>query len=395
MAAKGNNLTQRCREAEVAETVRLGGYVSEYSERNSNGNVSSVYSVTNSRGFVPSTDYFNKEVFSKTLTTYKIVSKGSFAYNPSRINVGSVGLYGGEDEGIVSPLYVTFTADTSKIDNQYLLAFLKSNIALRQIRNLTAGSVRDSLKFSALGKLLLPLPSLPAQRRIAAELDKICELKKNAETRLEKLDLFVKSRFAEMFGESQVWRKVGLLEAGECKNGINFAPNECGYELRCIGVSNFKNFAEISNLESMSLVSLNARPSDDLLLRDGDMLFVRSNGNKNLVGRCVVVHPGDSEVTFSGFCIRYRLTSKKLDALYVVHYLRQSQVRRLLQGRGANIQNMSQRTLAGLSIPIPPLALQRKFAAFVAKVEKLKDVAKKSVEQMDILYRAKLQEYFG
>ena len=56
---------------------------------------------------------------------------------------------------------------------------------------------------------------------------------------------------------------------------------------------------------------------------------------------------------------------------------------------------MSQRTLAGLSIPIPPLALQRKFAAFVAKVEKLKDVAKKSVEQMDILYRAKLQEYFG
>ena len=204
-----------------------------------------------------------------------------------------------------------------------------------------------------------------------------------------------KSRFVEMFGENQVWRKVGLLDVGECKNGINFAPNECGYELRCIGVSNFKNFAEISNVESIPIVSLNARPSDDLILRDGDMLFVRSNGNKNLVGRCVVVHPGNTEVTFSGFCIRYRLTSKKLDAHYVVHYLRQSQVRRLLQGRGANIQNMSQRTLAGLSIPIPPLALQREFAAFVTKVDKLAFAVRKSLETAEKLYRQQLSEAFS
>ena len=243
--------------------------------------------------------------------------------------------------------------------------------------------------------LQIPLPPLPTQRRIAAELDKICELKKNAETRLEKLDLLVKSRFVEMFGENQSWSKVGLLDVGECKNGVNFAPNERGYELHCIGVGNFKNFAEISNVESMPLVSLNARPSDDLLLRDGDILFVRSNGNKNLVGRCVVVHPRDTEVTFSGFCIRYRLASKRLDALYVVHYLRQSQVRRLLQGRGANIQNMSQRTLAGLSIPIPPLALQREFAAFVEKVDKLRLNIRSTVAKMDMLYRSKLQEYFG
>ena len=180
-----------------------------------------------------------------------------------------------------------------------------------------------------------------------------------------------KSRFVEMFGENQEWERVGLLDVGKCKNGINFAPNECGYEIHCIGVGNFKDFAEISNVESTPLVSLSQRPSDDLLLRDGDMLFVRSNGNKSLVGRCVVVRPGDTEVTFSGFCIRYRVTLEKLDPFYLVHFLRQSQVRRLLQGRGANIQNMSQRTLAGLTIPLPPLALQREFAAFVAKVDKL------------------------
>ena len=51
--------------------------------------------------------------------------------------------------------------------------------------------------------------------------------------------------------------------------------------------------------------------------------------------------------------------------------------------------------LKKIIVTLPPLSLQREFAAFVAKVDKLKDVAKKSVEQMDVLYRAKLQEYFG
>lgn len=397
MAAKGNNLTQRRREMEVAEKVRLADVVDintssppnyegvkRYISTGAIVDGAIVESQVEMFGFSerPSrADLYPKEgdvLFAKMQATRK-------TFVVDRMNSGS----------LYSTGFYALTPHKDEIDTLYLSHYLDSEQFLSAKDKECNGATQKALSSVGFKKLLVPLPPLPAQRRIAAELDKICELKKNAETRLEKLDLLVKSRFVEMFGENQSWSKVGLLDVGECKNGVNFAPNERGYELHCIGVGNFKNFAEISNVESMPLVSLNARPSDDLLLRDGDILFVRSNGNKNLVGRCVVVHPRDTEVTFSGFCIRYRLASKRLDALYVVHYLRQSQVRRLLQGRGANIQNMSQRTLAGLSIPIPPLALQREFAAFVEKVDKLRLNIRSTVAKMDMLYRSKLQEYFG
>ncbi len=388
MAAKGNKLTPRCREAEVAEKVRLGGYVSEYSARNSNGNVSSVYSVTNSRGFVPSTDYFNKEVFSKTLTTYKIVSKGSFAYNPSRINVGSVGLYGGEDEGIVSPLYVTFTADTSKIDNQYLLAFLKSNIALRQIRNLTAGSVRDSLKFSALGKLLLPLPPLPVQRRIAAELDKICELKKNAETRLEKLDLLVKSRFVEMFGDLK--SVVAIGDRFETQSGGTPKSSE-------------KEFYENGNIPWLTSGEVGqgiVRKVDRRITQAG---LDNSSAKWTPIDSVLVAMYGATAGKVGLLKIRATTNQAVCSILPAqgmipefVYYAVSSKTDWMIQQAAGGAQpNISQGVVRKMRIPNPPLALQREFAAFVAKVDKLRVNVRETVAKMDMLYRSKLQEYFG
>lgn len=98
--------------------VKLGTVISEYSVRNRLDEDIPVYSVTNERGFC--TGYFSKDVSSKDRTTYKIVPKGYFAYNPSRINVGSIDWQHCEERVIVSPLYVVFGVDKS-VDRQYLL----------------------------------------------------------------------------------------------------------------------------------------------------------------------------------------------------------------------------------------------------------------------------------
>ena len=97
--------------------VPLSEYVTEYSVRNKADEDIPVYSVTNSQGFC--TEYFGKEVASKDKTTYKIVPRGYFAYNPSRINVGSIDWQRHEDRVIVSPLYNVF-AVSDKMDKQYL-----------------------------------------------------------------------------------------------------------------------------------------------------------------------------------------------------------------------------------------------------------------------------------
>ena len=97
--------------------VPLGTFITEYSVRNKKNENIPVYSVTNSKGFC--TEYFGKEVASSDKKTYKIVPKGFFAYNPSRINVGSVDWQRFEERVIVSPLYNVFSVSEG-LDNQFL-----------------------------------------------------------------------------------------------------------------------------------------------------------------------------------------------------------------------------------------------------------------------------------
>lgn len=178
--------------------ARLGDYIREYSVRNKINEDIPVYSVTNSQGFCK--DYFGKEVASKDKSTYKIVPKGCFAYNPSRINVGSVDWQRNEERVIVSPLYNVFSV-SSDLDNQYLYYFLKSDIALCLIKNIATGSVRDNLKLSMLYEFPINLPNIERQKEIVSTLDKLQSIITHLRIQLEKLDLLVKARFVEMFGD--------------------------------------------------------------------------------------------------------------------------------------------------------------------------------------------------
>ena len=175
----------------------LGDFVSEFSVRNRGAALANVHSVTNSEGFVPSTDYFKKEVFSKDLSTYKVVRRGMLAYNPSRINVGSVAVQDRADEVVVSPLYVVVAVDAARLRPDYLDAFLHSPGALAQIRSLTSGSVRDTLSFRAFAKLRLTVPTLSEQDESLRRLAHVCRLRALRETQLSRLDDLAKSLFVE------------------------------------------------------------------------------------------------------------------------------------------------------------------------------------------------------
>ena len=171
--------------------VRLGDYIQEYSVKNKDDENISVYSVTNTKGFCK--DYFGKEVASKDKTTYKIVPYGYFAYNPSRINVGSVDWQRKEKKVIVSPLYNVFSVSPN-LERQYLYYYLKSDFVLQRIKAVATGSVRDNLKLSMLYEFPIELPKLENQRKIVKILDKVSDVVEKKEQELEQLDTFVKFR---------------------------------------------------------------------------------------------------------------------------------------------------------------------------------------------------------
>ena len=172
--------------------TKLGAVITEYSARNKSKENIPVYSVTNEQGFC--TGYFSKEVASKDRTTYKIVPRGYFAYNPSRINVGSVDWQDCEERVIVSPLYVVFGVN-KKLDQQYLLHYLKSDIARTYINALATGSVRDNLKFSVLQELPINLRPIDEQRKLASVLDHVDRVIGLRNEELRTLDTLVKSQF--------------------------------------------------------------------------------------------------------------------------------------------------------------------------------------------------------
>lgn len=170
--------------------IRLGSFIKEYTVRNKKNENIPVYSVTNSQGFC--TQYFDKEIASKDKSSYKIVPKGYFAYNPSRIDVGSVDWQRNEEKVIVSPLYNVFSV-SDQMDNEYIFFFLKSDFAKTMIKGKSTGSVRNNLKLDMLKEMTVPDISLEEQKYRALTLNKLQKIINLQKMRIKKLDELIKA----------------------------------------------------------------------------------------------------------------------------------------------------------------------------------------------------------
>ncbi|WP_417228312.1 restriction endonuclease subunit S [Amphritea sp.] len=260
--------------------------------------------------------------------------------------------------------------------SDYLFYYLKS--IYQQIRNITGDKDRAGLNMPLIREIEIPLPPLAEQKRIAAILDKADALRRKRQQAIDLADQFLRSVFLDMFGDPvsnpKGWGVSSLPKHGAFKNGLNFGKGESGNLLRYLGVGNFKSLTSIDDVASLGFIELNDVPAQDYLIRDGDLVFVRSNGNKALVGRCISVYPADEKLTFSGFCIRYRVEDQFIEPEYLNYLFRMPSMKHamLQEGQGANIQNINQQILSRLSIPLPPIDEQLKFCRVVEQMKCLK-----------------------
>lgn len=136
--------------------IQLGDYVVQRNHRNRFRTIKNVKSVSNTRGFIDQSEQFSKIVASEDMSNYKIVKQNYIAYNPSRINVGSIALYEGVTDCIVSPMYIVFSC--KNISPKFLLLLLETERGWYEIKSHLSGSVRNSLSFDDLRDITLPLP---------------------------------------------------------------------------------------------------------------------------------------------------------------------------------------------------------------------------------------------
>ena len=286
---------------------------------------------------------------------------------------------------------------SQKIYNRYLYWFLKGNT--EYLNSLGRGATFKELSKQIVASIEISVPDMEQQMQAAENLERVSSIIRLRKQELQKLDDLVKTRFVELFGDPVTnpkgWKTKHLLDMGYCKNGMNFHAGDSGMEVNCLGVGDFQNLSVMDGTAHLPVISLNEAPPEESMLRDGDIVFVRSNGNKALVGRCLVVYPRNTPTTYSGFCIRYRLTSNEVDTTYLLRVLKTDSIRKKMAGRGANIQNLNQQILAALDIPLPPIEQQQQFATFVQQADKSKAVIQKALDEAQLLFDSLMQQYFS
>ena len=193
------------------------------------------------------------------------------------------------------------------------------------------------------------------------------------------------------------WKKMKLGQIMSFKNGLNFSQVSNGKELNFLGVSNFKSRKFISSEAQLDKIYLADFPNDDYLLKKDDLVFVRSNGSKDLVGRCVKMNESFSKTTFSGFCIRGRLSSSETTADYILHFIEcgflKDKLRR--ESRGTNISNLNQDILDDFDIMLPPIEEQKKIAATLLVWDSAIEKMEKLIEAKESLLTEYGKELFG
>ena len=375
--------------------VPLGDYVTEYSVRNKGDEDIPVYSVTNSQGFC--TEYFDKEVASKDKKTYKIVPRGYFAYNPSRINVGSVDWQRCEDRVIVSPLYNVFYV-SEEMDQQYLYYFLRSDIGRQMIKAKASGSVRDNLKMDMLKEMTIPYKTFEEQKKCVATLDELQKIIALREKEIEKLDDLIKARFVEMFGDPirnpKVWEIVTI---GDIVTEVRYGTSKPAVEGGRYPYLRMNNLTADGHLDLTDLKYIDI-PDDEIekcVVREGDVLFNRTNSIE-LVGKTAVFDLPE-DMVIAGYIIRVRLNERLLPEV-LSQYMNLEAIKDILRSmaKGAvNQANINAQELQSIKVYIPDMELQKQFVEMKEQVDKSKVAVQKTLEESQLLFDSLMQEYFG
>ena len=191
------------------------------------------------------------------------------------------------------------------------------------------------------------------------------------------------------------WPTKRLGDLAEFRNGVNYNKSSFGVGIKVVGVSDFQDYtkpryAELEQINPEGIVT------ERNILRDGDIVFVRSNGNRELIGRSLFIEQPPEEVTHSAFSIRLRFTSREVHPKFYAYCFRAPLVRQALtaQGGGTNINNLNQDILNALEVPFPPLPVQRRIAGILSAYDELIENSQRRIRILESMARALYREWF-
>ena len=277
-------------------TVKLGEVAEQTNHRVGELDVP-IYSVTKYDGFVPSSEYFKKRVFSMDIRKYKLCTAGDFAYATIHLDEGSIGI--SPVKCGISPMYTTFRLNSLNISPDYLLRYLKSSRALTQYLTLGSGSAerRKSIKFTDLRKMEIPLPPLGEQKRIAEILGGVSKAIHAVEQQLQLVESACVNSFERKFNLEM---QNGARDASSIADFIEstqYGTSKKAKEDGNIPILRMGNVTYSGKIDMTDLkyIDLDERELEKFSLKNGDLLFNRTN-SVELVGKTAVLNQSQTRL---------------------------------------------------------------------------------------------------
>lgn len=286
------------------------------------------------------------------------------------------------------------------IEKNFLFYFMPA--ALKRIEEKTPFVTVKHLSAKELNKIEIPLPPLEEQRRIAAVLDKVSGLITKRREQLDKLDELVKARFVEMFGEPVLnpmdWPTYQLADMADIVSGITKGrktKEQDLIEVPYMAVSNVKDgyidwttiktiWATQSEIDQYRLLP------DDVLMTEG--------GDPDKLGRGAIIQNPLENCIHQNHIFRVRLNENIILPVYFAEFLQHQKAKQYFlrcakQTTGIASINMTQ--LKELPTLVPPRALQKDFTNTVEQINKSKLTIQQSLDKLEVLKKALMQQYFG
>jgi len=398
---------------EVIKTT-VGNIIEKYSEKAKNDlNVTTVYTVSNEFGLLPSIDYWKKKgsknkksykMFSNDTSNYNIVRKNMFAYNPSCLNIGSIDCLLNKEAGLVSPMYKIFKIKENIILPKYLLHFLKSKAIINKIDSLKEKGARNRFDFEKWEKIEINIPPLKKQEEIATVLDKFTGMTEELTQKLiEELTvretqydyyrnmLLSEEYLNKIIKKNQTLQKTTLGKIGKFIRGNGLQKKD--FVEKGNPVIHYGQLYTYYGFSSKTTISFTDEKTFLKLkkAKQGDILMATTSENIEDVGKATV-WLGDEEIGFSGDMYSYRTSE---NPKYIAYYFQTEnfQVQKEKKVTGTKIIRIHADDMECFEIILPPIEIQNEIVDILDSFETLVNNIRQGLPR-EIELRQKQYEYY-
>lgn len=289
--------------------------------------------------------------------------------------------------------YIIESLNKQELNVKYLYYFMEQYV--NKLREMSIGGVIKYIKLSYLNEAQIPLPSIKIQRKIVEVLEKSQLLIQKRKFQIEAIDKLTQSIFFKMF---QPYLKEGKMQFGnfikELRYGTSIKSGNQG-----VPVLRIPNIIDgLINEKDLKYCVIPDKDYEKLVLQEGDMLFVRTNGNPSYVGRCATVTKEQKGYIYASYLIRARIDNTKLNEDYISFYINSEFGRREVSRKAttsAGQYNINTKGISNINIPVPPLYLQNQFVTKLNKANQYKESLFKGLTIMEELFNSLMQRSFN